>query len=283
MKIIDGKTMSSDILRDIKNEILILKQNGFGVPSLHVVLCNDNPASLLYDKNKMKICNEIGIDSRLHQFPKNTNQEQILNLIDNLNNDTRVSGILLQLPLFNHLNVNTIISRINPEKDVDGFNISNVGLLWTKQKGSFPCTPLGCIELIRSVGVDLVGKHAVVVGRSNIVGMPMSNLLLRENCTVTIAHRYSENLPAICKLADVLVVATGIKNLINAKHIKSGAIIIDVGINRDLDGKIYGDVDFESIKNLDGFITPVPGGVGPMTIAMLMKNTLELFKIKNVR
>jgi len=273
-QIIDGKAIAAGIREQVAKDVAEFKAATGVTPGLTVVLCGDDPASQVYVNNKVKTCKELGMQSELHQLPPSTTQDELMALVARLNADKAVHGILVQLPLYKHLHDGPVLLAIHPDKDVDGFHPVNVGRLWTDQEGLFPCTPVGSLELVKSTGVDLKGKHAVVVGRSNIVGKPMASLLLKQHCTVTIAHSRTQDLPAVCKSADILVAAVGKARMLNASHVKPGAIVIDVGINRGADGKLCGDVDFEAVKDIAGHITPVPGGVGPMTIALLMKNTL---------
>ena len=277
-QIIDGKAIAAGIKEQVKADVAAFKAATGVTPGLTVILSGDDPASQVYVTNKVKTCKELGMNSELHHLSADTTQEKLMALVQRLNADKAVHGILVQIPLYKHLQEGPVLMAIDPDKDVDGFHPINVGRLWTDQDGLFPCTPVGSLELIKSTGVDLKGKHAVVVGRSNIVGKPMACLLLKQHCTVTIAHSRTVDLPAICKSADILVAAVGKTKMLNAAHVKPGAIVIDVGINRDAAGKLCGDVDFEAVKDIAGFITPVPGGVGPMTIALLMKNTLAAAK-----
>ena len=278
---IDGKAFAFDVRQKVKKYVSQIK-TAFGItPGLAVVLVGEDPASQVYVKNKGKQTMEVGMNSYEHKLDKNTSEEALLSLIEELNNDDKVHGILCQLPLPKHINEDVVINAINPEKDVDGFHISNVGLLNTGQKSMVPCTPLGCLMLIRDKVNDLAGKTVVIVGRSNIVGKPMASLLLKESCTVTIAHSKTKNIKELCSKADILVAAVGRPEMIKGDWIKPGATVIDVGINRvtvpekgSSKTKIVGDVDFESCEINAGTITPVPGGVGPMTIACLLANTL---------
>ena len=278
MAIIDGKSIAAGIKAQVQTDVAAFKSATGVTPGLTVVLCGDDPASQIYVNNKVKTCKELGMNSELVFLQPDTTQAQLMALVAKLNADKAVHGILVQLPLYKGLSDGPVLLAIDPDKDVDGFHPVNVGRLWTDQDGLFPCTPVGSMELIKSTGVDLKGKHAVVVGRSNIVGKPMASLLLKQHCTVTIAHSRTVDLPAVCKSADILVAAVGRSKMINADYVKPGAIVIDVGINRDANGKLCGDVDFEAAKDIAGYITPVPGGVGPMTIALLMKNTLAAAK-----
>ncbi len=246
-------------------------------------MVGEDPASAVYVRNKIRACENVGISSESIRLPDTTEEKELEDLINKLNRDPGTDGVLVQLPLPPHLNAKKIIPLIDPRKDVDGFSAMNIGALMLDDKrGLYSCTPLGIIQLIRSTGIDLSGKHAVVVGRSNEVGKPVALMLLQQNATVTICHSKTADLGAITRLADVLVVAVGRKGLVTGDMVKEGAVVIDVGINRGEDGKLYGDVDFESVLPKAGFITPVPGGVGPMTIAMLMANTLKAAK-RNVQ
>jgi methylenetetrahydrofolate dehydrogenase (NADP+)/methenyltetrahydrofolate cyclohydrolase len=277
-QLIDGKAVAAVIKEEVKLDVLAFTTATGVVPGLVVVLSGDDPASQVYVKNKVKTCQELGMRSELHNLPPATTQEELMALVEKLNADPAVHGILVQLPLYKHLKEGPVLLAIDPDKDVDGFHPINVGRLWTDQEGLVPCTPVGSLELVKSAGVNLAGKHAVVVGRSNIVGKPMAALLLKQSCTVTIAHSKTQDLAGLCRTADILVAAVGRPKMLTKDYIKPGAVVIDVGINRLPDGKLCGDVDFDSAKDVAGFITPVPGGVGPMTIALLMKNTLAAAK-----
>jgi methylenetetrahydrofolate dehydrogenase (NADP+)/methenyltetrahydrofolate cyclohydrolase len=283
MAIIDGKAIAAGIKTQVQADVAAFKAATGVTPGLTVVLCGDDPASQVYVNNKVKTCKELGMESQLIHLPPETTQDQLLDLVHKLNADPAVHGILVQLPLYKHLKDGPVLLAIDPDKDVDGFHPVNVGRLWTDQEGLFPCTPVGSLELIKSTGVDLVGKRAVIVGRSNIVGKPMASLLLKQHCTVTIAHSRTAHLPDVCQEADILVAAVGRTKMLNASHVRQGAIVIDVGINRDANGKLCGDVDFDAVKDLAGYITPVPGGVGPMTIALLMRNTLTAAKLQTAK
>jgi methylenetetrahydrofolate dehydrogenase (NADP+) / methenyltetrahydrofolate cyclohydrolase len=274
--LIDGRRFSSDVRERVARHVHDLKSTGV-TPGLAVVLVGDDPASEVYVRNKGIQTREAGMNSYEHRLPAETSQEELLDLIARLNADTAVHGILVQLPLPKHMSTEAVINAIEPTKDVDGFHILNVGLLGTGQKAMVPCTPLGCLMMLRDHLGDLSGLNAVVVGRSNIVGKPMAQLLLDANCTVTIAHSRTEDLGEVCRQADILVAAVGRPRMIPGDWIKPGATVIDVGINRvEADGKtrLVGDVDFDSARKVAGAITPVPGGVGPMTIACLLANTL---------
>ena len=279
MMIIDGKKEAALLREEIKKEILLLKEKTKKVPGLSVILIGDFTPSQIYVKNKEKNCKEVGINSEVIKYPKDITEQEILNKIKELNNNPEVSGILVQLPLPKHINKEKIINAIHPKKDVDGFNPINVGNLASGYDAIIPCTPLGCLHLIKKIEKNLTGKHAVIIGRSNLNGKPMAQLLLRENCTVTIVHSKTKDLKAECQKADILVAAVGKANLVKGDWVKKDSIIIDVGINK-VEEKIVGDVDFESVKEKVKAITPVPGGVGPMTIACLLKNTLECFKAR---
>ena len=275
--IIDGKKEAA-ILRDkIKKEIDSIKSKNNKVPGLTVILIGDFAPSQIYVKNKEKNAKEVGINSEVIRYPKDITEQEVLKKIKELNNSDDVSGILVQLPLPNQIDKEKIINAIDPKKDVDGFHPTNVGNLSSGYKATVPCTPLGCLLLIKKIEPNLLGKHAIIIGRSNLNGKPMAQLLLKENCTVTIVHSKTKDLKAECLKADILVVAVGVANLVKSDWVKKDSIVIDVGINKVGD-KIVGDVDFDSVKNKVKAITPVPGGVGPMTIACLLKNTLECFK-----
>jgi len=279
MMIIDGKKEAALLREEIKKEILLLKEKTKKAPGLSVILIGDYAPSQIYVKNKEKNSKEVGINSEVIKYPKDITEQEVLNKIKELNNNPEVSGILVQLPLPKHINKEKIINAIHPKKDVDGFNPINVGNLASGYDAIIPCTPLGCLHLIKKIEKNLTGKHAVVIGRSNLNGKPMAQLLLRENCTVTIVHSKTKDLKAECQKADILVAAVGKANLVKGDWVKKDSIIIDVGINK-VEEKIVGDVDFESVKEKVKAITPVPGGVGPMTIACLLKNTLECFKAR---
>tara|TARA_B100000242_G_scaffold108582_1_gene75542 strand:+ start:2520 stop:3356 length:837 start_codon:yes stop_codon:yes gene_type:complete len=275
--IIDGKKYSEEIKNEIKKEIIELKKKKNVTPCLVVILIGSFEPSKIYVRNKEKIANEVGIKSKILKYPADAQEHEILNKITELNNDKDVHGILVQLPLPKQINVKNIINSIDPKKDVDGFNPINVGNLASGYKSIVPCTPLGCMILIKKIEKKIDGKHAVIIGRSNLNGKPMSQLLLKENCTVTIVHSKTKDIKTECKKADILVAAAGVPNLVRGSWIKDGSIVIDVGINK-INGKLVGDVHFDEVKEKVKAITPVPGGVGPMTIACLLKNTLECFK-----
>ena len=279
--IIDGKKEAANLREEIKNEILEIKKKINKNPNLTVILIGDFTPSQIYVRNKEKNSTEVGITSNVIKYPKEVKEKEILDKINELNNDKNISGILVQLPLPEQISKEKIINAIDPKKDVDGFNPINVGNLASGYKSIVPCTPLGCLLLIKKVEKNLSGKHAVIIGRSNLNGKPMAQLLLKENCTVTVVHSKTNNLQEECLKADILVAAVGVPNLVKKDWVKSSAIIIDVGINKVGD-KIVGDVNFEEIKDNIKAITPVPGGVGPMTIACLLKNTLECFKAHQI-
>ena len=273
-KLIDGKRTSAEIKEELKQKVADLKKKGI-TGALAVIQVGNDPASSVYVRNKKKACEYIGIDSLSYELPEETTQEELLELIEKLNQDSRVNGILVQLPVPKHIDENTIIRAISPAKDVDGFHPQSVGALTIGQKGFVSCTPAGIIQLLKRSDVEIEGKHCVVIGRSNIVGKPMALLMLRENATVTITHSRTKNLKEICKTADILIVAIGKKEFVDASYVKEGAVVIDVGIHRDENNKLSGDVKFDEVEPLCTAITPVPGGVGPMTIAMLMNNCVE--------
>lgn len=280
MNIIDGKAVSKKVKEDVKAECEQLKAKGV-TPGLAVIIVGDDPASQVYVHNKEVACEACGFYSVKYALPAETTQKELNALIDKLNKDDKINGILCQLPLPSHLDDKEVINRIDPLKDVDAFHPVNVGAIMIGDYNYLPCTPAGVMELIHSTGVDVSGKKAVVMGRSNIVGKPMAMLLLHENATVEITHSRTQNLADITKEADILVAAIGKAKFVKADMVKDGAVVIDVGMNRDENGKLCGDVDFDDVKDKCSFITPVPGGVGPMTIAMLMKNTLTAAKIQN--
>ena len=272
-KILDGKAVAAEIRAELKVRAGALRADGV-VPCLAVLLAGDDPASKIYVRNKKRACEEIGIESRELLFPENVTEEELIAQIRALNDDPAVDAMLVQLPLPRHINEARVLAEIAPEKDADGFHVVNAGRLFTGQTSVLPCTPAGCMELLRRANVEFSGKHAVVVGRSNIVGKPMAMLLLNEHCTVTVCHSRTKDLARFTRDADILVAAVGRPGMITGDMIKPGAAVIDVGINRLDNGKLMGDVDFESAEPVAGAITPVPGGVGPMTIAMLMQNAI---------
>ena len=272
--IIDGKAIAERLRTEIAAEVSALKTK----PGLAVVLVGEDHASQVYVRNKGKMTTEVGMQSYEHCLPENTSERALIRLVEQLNNNPAVHGILVQLPLPKHISENAVIEAISPEKDVDGFHIANTGKLATGQEGLVPCTPLGCIILLKQTLGDLTGRNAVVIGRSNIVGKPMAALLLKENCTVTIVHSKTKNPEKFAREADILVAAIGKPKFVTKEWVKSGACVIDVGINRDEKNKLCGDVDYDNVREIAGAITPVPGGVGPMTIACLLKNTLTAYK-----
>ncbi len=271
---IDGKVISQQIKDELKEKVLKLKEEGMEI-CLAVIQVGNDPASCVYVGNKKKACAYIGIKSLSYELPYETTEEELIALIEKLNNDDSVHGILVQLPVPEHINEKNIINAISPKKDVDGFHPASVGALSIGEKGFVSCTPAGIIQLLKRSDIEIAGKECVVVGRSNIVGKPMAMLLLRENGTVTICHSKTKDLKEVCKRADILVVAIGRPKMIDASYVKEGAVVIDVGIHRDENNKLCGDVDYASVEPVAGAITPVPGGVGPMTIAMLMNNCVE--------
>ena len=275
--IIDGKKISTEIKDECKEKVAAYKEQGIEI-CMAVIQIGSDPASSVYVNNKKKACEAVGFQSFEYALDENTTQEQLLDLVNVLNRDDRVNGILVQLPLPKHIDEKAVINAISPEKDVDAFHPENVGKIMIGEYSFLPCTPAGVMRLIESTGVDISGKKCVVVGRSNIVGKPQAMLLLQKNGTVTICHSRTQNLKEECRAADILVVAIGKAKFVTGDMIKEGAVVIDVGMDRDENGKLCGDVDFESAEKVAGYITPVPGGVGPMTIAMLMKNTLTAAK-----
>ncbi len=276
-KIIDGKLISAQIRQECKEKVAALKQEGKEV-CLVVVQVGEDPASSVYVRNKIKACEEIGIVSKSYKLEENTTEEELLQLIDTLNKDNSVNGILVQLPLPKHMDEKTITQAISPKKDVDGFHNESVGALVLGQEGFLSCTPAGIIQLLKRSNIEIEGKHCVIVGRSNIVGKPMALLLLRENATVTICHSKTKNLKEMTKQGDIVIAAIGKPKFFDETYIKDGAVVIDVGIHRDENGKLCGDVDFQKVEDKASAITPVPGGVGPMTIAMLMDNCVNSVK-----
>ena len=279
-KIIDGKAISAEVRAEIKAEVAALAEKGIKV-RLAVVIVGDDPASQIYVRNKKKACDETGIDSEIIAMPADTSEEELISVLDGLNSRREINGILVQLPLPKHINEKNIIAHIDPKKDVDAFCDENVGRHMTGKISYLPCTPAGIIELLHRSGINAEGKECVVIGRSNIVGKPMAMLLLHENGTVTICHSKTENLPEVTRRADILVSAVGKAGFVTADMVKSGAVVIDVGMNRTPEGKLTGDVDFAAVEPIASFITPVPGGVGPMTVTMLLKNTVTAAKIQN--
>ncbi len=279
-KLISGKEVSLKVKNQVAEETAELKKQGI-TPGLAVIIVGNDPASRVYVNSKKKACAEVGFNSYEYALPEETTQEELLELVQKLNNDNNVNGILCQLPLPKHIEENAIINAIKAEKDVDAFHPFNVGKIMIGEYAFLPCTPAGVMELIDSTGVEISGKSCVVIGRSNIVGKPMAMLLLHRSGTVTICHSKTQNLQEICRNADILVAAVGRANFVTEDMVKDGAVVIDVGMNRLENGKLCGDVDFENVEKKASFITPVPGGVGPMTIAMLMKNTLTAAKMHN--
>ena len=272
--LIDGRALAASVKTNLTHRVEKLVKMGHR-PGLAVVLVGENPASLVYVRNKMRTCTEVGIENIEVRFAADTSEATVLDKIEELNQDERVDGILVQLPLPDHINPTRIIEAIDADKDVDGFHELNAGRLMTGVTGFRPCTPYGVMKMLEAIDCDLTGKNAVVVGRSNIVGKPLALMLLEKNATVTICHSKTKNLKEVCAAADILVAAVGREGFVTGDMVKPGAVVIDVGINRGADGKLCGDVDTESVKAVAGWITPVPGGVGPMTIAMLMTNTVE--------
>lgn len=280
-QIISGKAVSASVREELKKETAALIESSGIYPGLAVILVGNDPASQVYVRNKQLACEELGFHPFEYKLGENTTQEQLLDLINVLNKDPKVHGILVQLPLPDHLDEQSVLYSIDPAKDVDAFHPMNVGRIMIGSYSFLPCTPAGVMELLDASGIEIAGKNCVVVGRSNIVGKPMSMLLLQRSGTVTICHSKTKNLKEVCAEADILVVAIGKPKFITADMVKEGAVVIDVGINRDENNKLCGDVDYESVEPKAGYITPVPGGVGPMTITMLMKNTLRAAKMQN--
>lgn len=274
---INGKEISTAVREKLENEVAALIKKGVK-PGLAVILVGDNPASKTYVKSKQKSCLEIGMESILIEMPSDTQEEKLLAEIKKLNENDDIHGILVQMPLPPHISETKVIETISPEKDVDGFHPVNIGRMMTGQDTFLPCTPFGVMEMLKYAGIDPEGKHAVIIGRSNIVGKPMGQLLLRENATVTYCHSRTSDMKSLTNQADILVAAVGKPKMVTADYVKEGAVVIDVGINRDEDGKLCGDVDFDDVKEKASFITPVPGGVGPMTITMLLYNTVKSAK-----
>ena len=272
--LIDGNALSQQMRADFAARTQSLIAQGVR-PGLAVILVGENPASQVYVRNKVKACEQVGIHSLLEKYPQALSQADLLARVDALNNDPSVHGILVQLPLPAHIDAQKIIEAIDPSKDVDGFHVASAGALMTGLPAYWPCTPHGCMKMLESIGYKLKGKHAVVIGRSNIVGKPMALMLLQENATVTVCHSATVDLKHHCLQADVIVAAVGKRNVLTADMVKPGAVVLDVGMNRDDAGKLCGDVDFEAVRLVAGYITPVPGGVGPMTITMLLANTLD--------
>lgn len=278
--IIDGKLVAQEVKAKVSKKVKELQENGI-TPGLAVIIIGNNQASRIYVNNKKKACAEVSIYSKEYALPDTTSQKELIELISKLNNDDSINGILVQLPLPNHINEKAVIEAIDPLKDVDAFHEINVGKIMIGEYDLLPCTPAGIIELLNSQNIEIEGKHCVVVGRSNIVGKPMAMLLLHRNGTVTICHSKTKNLKEICKNADILIAAVGKAKFITSDMVKKGAVVIDVGMNKDENNKLCGDVDFDNVKKIASYITPVPGGVGPMTIAMLMKNTVTAASLQN--
>ncbi len=272
--LMDGIALSKHLRHDIARRAAALTAHDI-TPGLAVILVGDNPASQVYVRNKVKACADTGLHSVLEKYPDSMGEAELLARIEALNHDASIHGILVQLPLPAHIDAHKVLEAISPAKDVDGFHVANAGALMVGQPGFWPCTPYGCMKLLESINYELKGKHAVVIGRSNIVGKPVALMLLQKNATVTVCHSATANLKAMTLQADVVVVAVGKRNVLTADMVKPGAVVIDVGMNRNLEGKLCGDVDFTGVREVAGFITPVPGGVGPMTITMLLVNTLE--------
>ena len=276
-KVIDGKSMAQNLREELAKRVNELNKK----PHLAVILVGNDEASIIYDRNKKKAAENIGMTCNIHHLPEETTEDKIIELINNLNNDSDVNGIIVQMPLPKHLNADKIVEQIRTDKDVDGFGFYNMGLLHSNNKNAFvAATPQGVLYMLQKTLGDLSGLHAVIIGRSNIVGRPLASLLLNNHCTVTVAHSKTKNLPELTKQADIVVAACGVAKMVKKDWIKDGATVIDVGINR-IDGKLCGDVDFDEVKEVAGFITPVPGGVGPMTVAMLMNNTLLAYIKQN--
>jgi methylenetetrahydrofolate dehydrogenase (NADP+)/methenyltetrahydrofolate cyclohydrolase len=271
---IDGNALSQKLRAEVTSRTAALKAKGI-TPGLAVILVGENPASQVYVRNKVKACQDSGLHSLLEKYPEDLTEKALLERIESLNQDPSIHGILVQLPLPKHIDAQKVIEAISPNKDVDGFHIASAGALMTGMPGFWPCTPYGCMKMLESIAYDLNGKHAVVIGRSNIVGKPMAMMLLQKNATVTICHSATPNLKAMTLQADVIVAAVGKRNVLTADMVKPGAVVLDVGMNRNDEGKLCGDVDFEGVEKVASYITPVPGGVGPMTITMLLVNTLE--------
>lgn len=278
-QLIDGKAISAKVKEQVREEAARLQQEKGIIPGLAVVLVGDNSASKVYVRNKEKACKEVGFHSEKYTLPEQTTQEELLKLIDELNEKKTIHGILVQLPLPDHIDEKAVIARINPNKDVDAFHVNSVGRIMLGDYDFLPCTPAGIMTLLHETGIPIQGKECVVVGRSNIVGKPMAMLMLHESATVTICHSKTQDLPQVTRRADILIVAIGRAKFITADMVKEGAVVIDVGMDRDEEGKLCGDVDFEQVKEKASYITPVPGGVGPMTIATLMENTLTAAKM----
>jgi methylenetetrahydrofolate dehydrogenase (NADP+) / methenyltetrahydrofolate cyclohydrolase len=273
-QLIDGNALAAQLRGNVATRAAALKARGL-TAGLAVVLVGENPASQVYVRNKVKACHDAGLHSVLERYPAEMTESELLARIDTLNHDDCIHGILVQLPLPSHIDANKVIEAISPAKDVDGFHVASAGALMVGQPGFWPCTPYGCMKMLESIGYNLRGKHAVVIGRSNIVGKPMALMLLQQNATVTVCHSATADLKAMTLQADVIVAAVGKRNVLTADMVKPGAVVIDVGMNRNDEGKLCGDVDFVGVSQVAGYITPVPGGVGPITITMLLVNTME--------
>ena len=277
-QLIDGNALSAQLRADVARRVVVLRKQGI-TPGLAVILVGDSPASQVYVRYKVKACQDNGLHSVLEQYPANLSEADLLARVEALNHDPAIHGILVQLPLPAHIDAHKVIEAISPAKDVDGFHVASAGALLVGQPGFWPCTPYGCMKMLESLtggkGYELRGKHAVVIGRSNIVGKPMALMLLQQNATVTVCHSGTTNLKVLSLQADLIVAAVGKRNVLTADMVKPGAVVIDVGMNRNDEGKLCGDVDFAGVKEVAGYITPVPGGVGPMTITMLLVNTLQ--------
>jgi len=273
-EIISGKECSAKVREEISRDVAAFREKHGFVPGLTVIIVGENPASVVYVRNKKKACIDVGMNSEVIELPESTTEEELLSRIDELNKASDVHGILVQLPLPSHINEEAVINRISPDKDVDAFHPVNVGKVMTGNFSFVPCTPAGVMEMLKFKGIEISGKHCVIIGRSNIVGKPQAMLMLKENATVTVCHSKTKDLKKITREADIIVAAVGRARFVGADMVKDGAVVVDVGINRQEDGKLCGDVDFEAVEPIASYITPVPGGVGPMTITMLLKNTL---------
>ncbi len=281
-QILDGKKLAATIQAKMQTEVAAIKEKDGTVPGLVVILVGEDPASQIYVRNKEVAASKMGIYSKVDRRPETITEAELLALIEKYNQDEQFHGILVQLPLPAHIDEEKVILAIDPKKDVDGFHPLNIGRLFTGDPVMIPCTPYGIMKLLAAYDISVAGKNAVVIGRSNIVGKPMAHLLLQENATVTIAHSKTQNLPEIAKKADILVAAVGVGHLVDESYVKEGAVVIDVGMNRDANNKLIGDVDFEAVKPMADFITPVPGGVGPMTITMLLYQTIKAYRLQKL-
>ena len=281
--LINGKEVATAVRERIKNDVADFIKTSGKTPGLAVVIVGTNPASQVYVRNKSKACGEVGIYSEVYELAEETSEAELLALVDKLNNDEKISGILVQLPLPKHIDGEKVIAAISPIKDVDAFHTENVGRILLGNYSFLPCTPAGVMELLHHYNIDIASKHCVIIGRSNIVGKPQAMLMLKEDATVTICHSKTKDLASITKQADIIVAAVGKAGFVTGDMVKKGAVVIDVGINRGEDGKLYGDVDFATVEPKASYITPVPGGVGPMTITMLMQNTLTAAKLQNLK